>query len=193
HFQELFRQPRRDPESRRRILPVGDHQIDLPVRNDVRQAIANDLPSRRADNVSHEKYAHALFRTAETQKWSGPLGRGELGCEPLNKVGATSQPLGFPAPLARLHRSCRDATRQPDRPCTRTVYPQRLRDSALVQTAFAPSPASKYRSTPIVSSVPKPRPTPVPLRRQKDYLHQGQSLAVESPSVIEGGIMRHSR
>src|SRR5207245_2768723 len=40
-----------------------------------------------------------------TQKWSGPLGRGELGCEPLNKVGATSQPLGFPAPLARLHPS----------------------------------------------------------------------------------------
>src|SRR5206468_10927591 len=28
-------------------------------------------------------------------------GRGELGREPLIKVGTTSQPLGFPAPLAR--------------------------------------------------------------------------------------------
>src|SRR5258708_39453536 len=36
------------------------------------------------------------------QQRSGPLGRGELGHEPLKSVGATSQPLGFPAPLARL-------------------------------------------------------------------------------------------
>src|ERR1700738_5213118 len=34
------------------------------------------------------------------KKWSGLLGRGELSREPLVKVGATSQPLGFPAPLA---------------------------------------------------------------------------------------------
>src|SRR2546430_7844507 len=100
-FQKFFGKPRRDPESRRRIFAVSDDQIDLPLRNDVRQAIANDLPSGRADNVSYEKYAHVVFHTAETQEWSGPLGRGELGCEPLNKVGATSQPLGFPAPLAR--------------------------------------------------------------------------------------------
>ena len=32
---------------------------------------------------------------------SEPLSRGQLGREPLVKVGATSQPLGFPAPLAR--------------------------------------------------------------------------------------------
>jgi hypothetical protein len=82
-------------------------------------------------------------------------------------VGATSQPLGFPAPLARLHRSFSDATRQRDRPCTRAVYPQHLRDSALVQTAFAPSLASKYRSMPIVSSAPKPSPIPAALGRQR--------------------------
>src|SRR5580693_317065 len=37
-------------------------------------------------------------------------------------------------------------TRQRDRPCTQAVYPRLLRDSSLVQTAFAPSPASKNRS-----------------------------------------------
>src|SRR5580704_19280668 len=37
-------------------------------------------------------------------------------------------------------------TFQRDRPCTQAVYPQHLRDSSLVQTAFAPSPASKNRS-----------------------------------------------
>jgi len=79
-------------------------------------------------------------------------------------VGATSQPLGFPAPLARLSSStvtldcalspsCYRATAafrlktfQRDRPCTQAVYPRLLRDSSLVQTAFAPSPASKDRS-----------------------------------------------
>ena len=64
HFQEFFRQPRRDPKPRRRIFAIGDDQIDLPLGNDIREAIANDLPSGRADNVSYEKYAHALFRTA---------------------------------------------------------------------------------------------------------------------------------
>jgi hypothetical protein len=37
----------------------------LPLRNNIRQPIANDLPSRRADNISDEKYAHGLFRTAK--------------------------------------------------------------------------------------------------------------------------------
>ncbi|HEX7697039.1 MAG TPA: hypothetical protein VF394_06560, partial [Candidatus Acidoferrum sp.] len=46
-------------------------------------------------------------------------------------------------------------TRQRDRPCTQAVYPQHLRDSSLVQTAFAPAPASKNRSIPIVASAPK--------------------------------------
>src|SRR5712692_5229128 len=65
HSQKLFRQPRRDPESRSRILTVGDHQIDLPLRHDVCQPIANDLPSRRSNDVSYKKYAHGLFHTAK--------------------------------------------------------------------------------------------------------------------------------
>jgi len=83
HVQKLVRQPWRDPKSRSRILAVGDHQIDLPHGDDVSEAIVNDLPSRRADDVSYEKYAHELFDTAKHKKWSGPLGRGELGREPL--------------------------------------------------------------------------------------------------------------
>jgi len=81
--QKLVRQPWGDPKSRSRILAVGDHQIDLPHGDDVSEAIVNDLPSRRADDVSYEKYAHELLDTAKHKKWSGPLGRGELGREPL--------------------------------------------------------------------------------------------------------------
>ena len=54
-----------DPKSGRRILTVGDHQVDLPLCDDVRQPIANDLPPRRADDVSYKKYAHGLFHTAK--------------------------------------------------------------------------------------------------------------------------------
>jgi len=72
-------------------------------------------------------------------------------------VGATSQPLGFPAPLARLRSPASNSvteTLQRDRPCTLAVYPRLLRDSSLVQTAFAPSPASKYRSASYSSRMP---------------------------------------
>src|SRR5205807_9956238 len=81
--QKLVRQRSGDPKSRRRILAVGDHQIALPHGDDVSEAIVNDLPSRRADDVSYEKYAHELLDPAKHKKWSGPLGRGELGREPL--------------------------------------------------------------------------------------------------------------
>ena len=57
-LQQLVRQPRRDPESRRGVLPVGDHQVDLPLRHDIRQPVAYDQPSRRSHNVSHKQYAH---------------------------------------------------------------------------------------------------------------------------------------
>src|SRR5437764_11727749 len=84
-------------------------------------------------------------------------------------------------------------TRQRDRPCTRAVYPQHLRDSALVQTAFAPSLASKYRSTPIVSSAPKRSPTSAALHRQKVYLRERQLPGVKSLQPTGGRIMRHPR
>ena len=60
HRQQLFRQPRRNPEARGRILAVGDHKIDLTLRNDVGKPLADDLPPRRPNNVSNKKYAHAL-------------------------------------------------------------------------------------------------------------------------------------
>ena len=53
-LQQLLCEPRRDAEARRRVLPVRDDQINLPLRNDVREAFMNDMPSGRADNVSDE-------------------------------------------------------------------------------------------------------------------------------------------
>src|SRR5260370_41614912 len=59
-----------------------------------------------------------------------------------------------------------EETRQRDRPCTQAVYPQHLRDSSLVQTAFAPSPALKNRSIAIVAAAPNPSPTSATLGRE---------------------------
>src|SRR5262249_961746 len=85
-----------DAEACGGVFAVGDQQIDFSCRNKIGQAFANNFATGRSDNVTNKKYAHSLKET----KWSRPLGRGELGREPLIKVGTTSQPLGFPAPLA---------------------------------------------------------------------------------------------
>ena len=58
--EEFLRQPRGNPEARSGILAVGDHQIDLALRNDIRKAVADNLPPRGTDDVSDEKYAHAF-------------------------------------------------------------------------------------------------------------------------------------
>ncbi len=58
--QQLFGDPRGDAKSRRRVLAIGDDQVDLFLRDNVSQPIVNDLPSRRADNVSHKQYAHVF-------------------------------------------------------------------------------------------------------------------------------------
>jgi hypothetical protein len=76
HFQEFFSKPRRDSESRCRIFAIGNDQINLPMGNDVREAIANDLPPGRADDVSHEKYAHALFQRPEHKNGADRLAVG---------------------------------------------------------------------------------------------------------------------
>ena len=59
-LQKLVRYARRDAKSRRGILAVGNHQIDLALRHDVRQPVANDQPPRRSHNVSDKEYAHEL-------------------------------------------------------------------------------------------------------------------------------------
>src|SRR5712672_82489 len=106
-----------------------------------------------------------------------------LGKVPLNYVRATSQPLGFPAPLAS-----RSSESRRDRPCTQAVYPQLLRDSTLVQMAFVPAPASKCRSGPYSNSMPPPNAHPCPLRGSPSLvemrLRNGRQLVggVESPA-----------
>src|SRR5262249_32335857 len=69
-----------DPEARRGVFAVGDNQIDFSCRNKIGQALANNFAPGRTDDVTNKKYAHSLRET----KWSRPLGRGELGREPLN-------------------------------------------------------------------------------------------------------------
>src|SRR5258707_4222153 len=106
-------------------------------------------------------------------------------------VGPQEPTLRFSCPARASSSWPLDATRQRDRPCTRAVYPQHLRDSSLVQTAFAPAPASKNRSTLIVAVAPNPRPTVAAIRRQKVSLNQKQSQEAEYQQATGGRIMRH--
>jgi hypothetical protein len=52
--EDLFRQPRRNAEPRSGVLPVRDAQVDAALRDDVRQAIVDNLSARRPDNVANE-------------------------------------------------------------------------------------------------------------------------------------------
>jgi len=38
------------------IFSIGDAEINLPLHQDVRQAVVNDLAAGRANDVSDEKY-----------------------------------------------------------------------------------------------------------------------------------------
>src|SRR5260370_41777073 len=81
-------------------------------------------------------------------------------------VGAHEPAIRLSCPARASCTSPFEETRQRDRPCTQAVYPQHLRDSSLVQTAFAPSPALKNRSIAIVAAAPNPRPTSATLGRE---------------------------
>src|SRR5882757_4005073 len=90
HSEQLVRKTRRDTEAGCRIFAVSNDQVDLPLRDDIRQPVLHDLPARRTYNVADEKYAHfvccSCFCSArflkgapslEHKKWSGLLGRGD--------------------------------------------------------------------------------------------------------------------
>ena len=66
-------QSRGDAEAGGGVFAVGDDQVDLPLRDDVGQAIADDLASWRADDVTDEEYAHAGC-TVEGGWWNGITG-----------------------------------------------------------------------------------------------------------------------
>ena len=47
-----------DTEAGCRVLAVGDDEVDLAVCDEVGQPIANDLASRRTDDIPDKEYAH---------------------------------------------------------------------------------------------------------------------------------------
>jgi len=73
--------------SRIAFSPLADDEIDLALRNDVRQPVVYDLPAGRTNNVTDEEYAHECgcrvprnvnHQEATTKnKKSGLLGRGD--------------------------------------------------------------------------------------------------------------------
>ena len=50
----FFRQARCDPETRRGIFAVSDAQVQAALRNDVRQAVVDNFPAGRSDDVADE-------------------------------------------------------------------------------------------------------------------------------------------
>src|SRR5206468_2032876 len=118
-------------------------------------------------------------------------GRGELGREPLIKVGTTSQPLGFPAPLARCFLRVQRASG------TGRAHGLSIRSASEILHWFKQlSHPHLLRSTaprPIVSSAPKRSPTSAALHRQKVYLRERQLPGVKSLQSTGGRIMRHPR
>ncbi len=72
--------PRRDAETGSGILAVDDAQIDLALREDVREPVVNDLAAGRADDIADEKYSQFVESVLFTGGWltlerSGPLRR----------------------------------------------------------------------------------------------------------------------
>ena len=53
--EQILGEARRDAEAGGGIFAVGDAEIDVALREDVREAVVNDLAAGRADNVSDEE------------------------------------------------------------------------------------------------------------------------------------------
>ena len=66
--QQFLDEPRRDAETRGGVFAVGDHQVQLLARDQIRDALDDDAPSRRAYDVSDEKNAHELMLAREVQR-----------------------------------------------------------------------------------------------------------------------------
>ncbi len=58
-MEKFVSQARGDAESGSGIFTVGDDQIDFSLGHDVGETVANDLASRRANNVTDEENTHA--------------------------------------------------------------------------------------------------------------------------------------
>lgn len=53
--EQIMHDTRRYAESGSRVFAVGDAQIDLQLRQDIRKAVVDDLASGRSDDVSDKK------------------------------------------------------------------------------------------------------------------------------------------
>ena len=52
--EQVLRDSRRDAEAGRGVFAIGDAEIDLALREDVREPVVNDLAAGRADDVADE-------------------------------------------------------------------------------------------------------------------------------------------
>jgi hypothetical protein len=68
-LEEVVGDVRRDAEPGRRVLDVGDHQIDLLMRDQRGEASAHQLPSRLADDVADEQEANHPGDTGTMMTW----------------------------------------------------------------------------------------------------------------------------
>src|ERR1700737_618000 len=68
HIQQLVSQSRRNAKTGRGVLAIGDDQVDLFLRNDVRKAVLHNLPPGRTDDISDEKNAHERVPTEANNK-----------------------------------------------------------------------------------------------------------------------------
>src|SRR5271154_3818857 len=61
-LQQLFSNARSDAKASGGVFTIGNDQIDVPLRHQIGEAVVDDLPPRRADDVTNEKYAHRAGR-----------------------------------------------------------------------------------------------------------------------------------
>jgi hypothetical protein len=72
--QQAFCDFRRDAEPGSGVFAVGDTQIDLPLREDVRQPVVNDLaPGRAYDVADEEDFQGRTFTGNGLLPHAGPL------------------------------------------------------------------------------------------------------------------------
>ena len=63
-FEQFLRECWCDTETRRRILAVGDDQINAMLAHNLRQTVLDDGPSRPTEDVANEKNAHTIWQNS---------------------------------------------------------------------------------------------------------------------------------
>jgi hypothetical protein len=58
HPKKLFGEAWSDAEAGSGVFAIGDAEIDLAVREDIRKALTHDSAAGRADNVTDEQNSH---------------------------------------------------------------------------------------------------------------------------------------